>query len=107
MRSRRTLPAVGMIEPTSMRANVDFPEPEAPTIASDSPGSSSKEMPLRITFFVGGGTYKIRPPVGLSCRRGGPQPFPVEWEISKKCRDPRVGGASLYEAPPTLDGAFD
>ena len=41
-----------MIEPTSMRASVDFPEPEAPTIASNSPGSSSKEMPLRITFFV-------------------------------------------------------
>src|SRR5262245_66372661 len=72
MRSRRTLPAVGMIEPTSMRAKVDFPEPDAPTIASDSPGSSSKEMPLRITFFVGGGTYKIRStvrrPSGLGSR---------------------------------------
>ena len=54
--SRRTLPAVGAIEPTSMRASVDLPMPEPPTMASESPGSSWKEMPFRMTFLFGGGT---------------------------------------------------
>ena len=53
-----------------MRASVDFPDPDAPTIASDSPGSSSKEMPLRITFFVGGGTYRMRSTVTRPCGLG-------------------------------------
>ena len=45
-----------MIDPTSMRASMDLPVPESPTMASDSPGSSWKLMPLRITFLFGGGT---------------------------------------------------
>ena len=36
--SSLTLPAVGMIDPTSMRASMVFPVPESPTMASDSPG---------------------------------------------------------------------
>ena len=50
------MPAVGKIEPTSMRPSVDLPVPEAPTIASDSPGLSWNDMPFKITFLLGGGT---------------------------------------------------
>ena len=54
--SRRTAPAVGMIEPTSIRPSVDLPVPDEPTMAIDSPGSSVKLTPFRMTFLLGGGT---------------------------------------------------
>ncbi|MOA28404.1 hypothetical protein D3C78_1493450 [compost metagenome] len=85
MRSRRTLPEVGRIEPTSILPSVVLPEPELPMMASDSPFFSEKEMPFRITFFCGGGTKRMRStsrrPSGLGRRRRGK----LSGEVMRSC----------------------
>src|SRR5262245_6884988 len=44
--SRRMVPAVGSISLTIMRAAVDLPHPDSPTMPSVSPARTEKEMPL-------------------------------------------------------------
>src|SRR5687768_2656631 len=44
-----TLPAVGVSRPARMASSVDFPEPDAPTTASASPGVTARSISRRMT----------------------------------------------------------
>src|SRR5688500_15881126 len=44
-----TLPAVGVSSPARIASSVDFPEPDAPTTASASPGVTSRSISRRMT----------------------------------------------------------
>ena len=41
---KRIVPLSGVISPAMMESKVDFPQPEGPTIAMNSPGLMVKEM---------------------------------------------------------------
>src|SRR5690242_3691572 len=52
MPSINTWPLVGLSSPAMMPSSVDLPEPEGPTIATNSPLFTSMLMPLRISMRV-------------------------------------------------------
>ena len=56
IRSSRTLPDVGRIEPTSIFPSVVLPAPDFPTTASEAPGFSEKVSAFSTTRLVPMGT---------------------------------------------------
>ena len=49
----KTLPEVGISSPPIMCSRVDFPEPDVPTTATNSPSSTDKVTPSRARVMLG------------------------------------------------------
>ena len=68
MPSKRYVPAVGRSRQPSTFSSVDLPEPDGPTMASESPGSSRRSTSRRAT--TGGSLPNVRPTPASSTTAG-------------------------------------
>src|SRR5437868_9351837 len=89
-----------------MRASVDLPDPDGPTMARDSPGASSSETPLSTGSLELGGRYKTRSTVRRPCGLGRSS-FGVSLERLDRLLDPPVGRSRLNAAAPSFDQALE